>query len=42
MLDGFLNFWETSVEGQIFDLKLVGVPLVKFEELTAAHVRGLN
>jgi uncharacterized protein Usg len=42
LLDGFLTFWDENVDGQIFDLKVTGIPQVKFDELTAAHVRGIN
>lgn len=42
LLGGFLDHWESELDGQIFDLKMTGVPQVRFAELFAAHVKGVN
>jgi uncharacterized protein Usg len=33
MLDGFLRFWKKSIEGQIYNIKMVGAPQLAFAEL---------
>jgi uncharacterized protein Usg len=33
MLDGFLRFWQKSIDGQIYNIKTVGAPRLAFAEL---------